>query len=70
MPWFDLMDELEEIICAPEWDQAKDVCFLQNALYAQIGANAVFDDMEEKAAREPEPLPPTMPKPGRGGTFQ
>lgn len=68
MPWFDLMDELEEIICAPEWDQAKDVYFLQNALYAQIGANAVFDDMEEKAAREPEPQPPTTPKAGRGGT--
>lgn len=38
MPWFDLMDELEEIACAPKWNEAKDVAYLQDALYAQIGA--------------------------------
>lgn len=73
MPWFELMDELEEIACTPEWNQAKDVFYLQNALFDQIGAKAVFDGMEDEAAREPELPPPTPPKrggrrePGRGG---
>jgi hypothetical protein len=39
MPWFELMDELQEIVCAPQWGQAKDIEFLQNALYSQIGAS-------------------------------
>ena len=39
MPWFDLMDELAELVCAPKWAKAKDVTFLQNALYEQIGAS-------------------------------
>lgn len=47
MPWFDLMDELEEIDCAPEWSQAKDVEFLQNALFTQIGAKAVLDEITD-----------------------
>lgn len=41
MPWFDLMDELAELVCAPKWAKAKDVTFLQNALYEQIGARIV-----------------------------
>src|ERR1035437_4026244 len=41
MPWFDLMDELEEIVCAPKWNDAKDVAYLQDALFAQIGAASV-----------------------------
>ena len=40
MPWFELMDELQEIVCDPQWKQAKSIDFLQNALYAQIGASA------------------------------
>lgn len=72
MPWFDLMDELEEVVCAKEWNQAKDVMYLQSALYEQIGARTLFDEMEDEAAREPEPAPPTPPKrvrrkAGRGG---
>ena len=43
MPWFELMDELDEIICDPKWNQAKAVDFLQNALYAQIGASLIVD---------------------------
>ncbi len=43
MPWFDLMDELAELVCAPKWAKAKDVSFLQNALYEQIGARIVGD---------------------------
>lgn len=43
MPWFDLMDELAEIICDSRWKQAKDIACLQNALFEQIGA-AVFSD--------------------------
>jgi len=57
MPWFDLMDELEEIVCATGWNQARDVFYLQSALYEQIGATTLFDDMEDEAAREPEPTP-------------
>lgn len=64
MPWFDLMDELEEIVCAPEWNQAKNVEFLQNALYTQIGA-AVLDDMTEGDAQEEEPIPSTTQNGGR-----
>lgn len=57
MPWFDLMDELEEIVCDSKWDQAKDVHFLQNALYGQIGATAVLDDIRGIAAEEPDATP-------------
>lgn len=73
MPWFDLMDELEEVVCAKEWNQAKDVMYLQNALFEQIGATTLLDEMEDEAAQEPEPAPPPQPKrgggrePGRGG---
>ncbi len=41
MPWFDLMDELNEILCAPRWNEAKDIEFLQKALYREIGADTV-----------------------------
>lgn len=66
MPWFELMDELEEIVCAKEWNQAKDVMSLQNALYEQIGAKALFDEMEEEAAQEPEPDSAAPPRIGGG----
>jgi hypothetical protein len=52
MPWFDLMDELEEILCATQWEQAKDVNFLQNALFMQIGATFVLDDLTQEVAQE------------------
>ena len=54
MPWFDLMDELEEIVCDSKWDQAKDVNFLQTALYEQIGATTVLDDICHFAEEEPD----------------
>ena len=49
MPWFDLMDELEELACDPRWSKAKDIQFLQNALYDQIGATILpgLDDVAE-----------------------
>ncbi len=49
MPWFDLLDELAEIICDPEWERARDVEFLQNALYLEIGANAVSEEDRDDA---------------------
>ena len=52
MPWFDLMDELAEISCAPEWNAAKNVAYLQDALYAQIGAAPVLDGIGREAAPE------------------
>ena len=72
MPWLELMDELGEIVCDPKWNRAKDVSFLQDALYAQIGASAVLDDIWQEVEREPEPpVPPQSKKrrrtPERGG---
>ena len=69
MPWFDLMDELEEIVCDQKWNRAKDIDFLQNALYEQIGATVVLDDMVEK---DHLPLADTRDRgkgsvPGHGG---
>jgi len=43
MPWYELMDELSEIVCDNQWNQATEVVFLQNALYEQIGATIVSD---------------------------
>ncbi|MDP2795298.1 MAG: nucleotidyl transferase AbiEii/AbiGii toxin family protein [Sulfurisoma sp.] len=54
MPWYDLVDELGEIVCADEWAHARDVAFLQNALYEQIGAALV----EDGQADEIKPLKP------------
>lgn len=73
MPWFDLMDELEEIACADKWNQAKDIFYLQNALYEQIGATTLGDEMDGDDAQESDPIPHSTPKrgggrnPGRGG---
>ena len=47
MPWFELMDELDEIICDPRWNEARAVDFLQNALYAQIGASLIVDGSDD-----------------------
>ena len=41
MPWLELMDELGELVCDAKWSSAKDVAFLQDALYGQIGAKAL-----------------------------
>lgn len=51
MPWFDLMDELGEIVCDSAWNSAKDVDFLQNALYEQLGITTVLDEFVD----EPDP---------------
>jgi len=59
MPWFDLIDELDEIVCAPKWRAAKEMAYLQNALFAQIGAAIVIDGIggEAKKGRPaPEPV--------------
>ncbi|MDP2171220.1 MAG: nucleotidyl transferase AbiEii/AbiGii toxin family protein [Rhodocyclaceae bacterium] len=66
MPWYDLADELGEIICADEWAHAKDVAFLQNALYGQIGAVLVDDAWEDA----PKPDPNTAPVGARPGKRQ
>ena len=50
MPWFDLLDELAELDCDPQWNAAKDVAFLQNALFGQIGAETMLDDHDVKPA--------------------
>ena len=72
MPWLELMDELGEIVCDQEWIRAKDMSFLQDALYAQIGASSVLDAIWQEAENEPElPAPPQSKKrrrtPEQGG---
>lgn len=66
MPWYDLADELGEIVCADEWAHAKDVTFLQNALYGQIGAVLV----EDAWAEESRPAPGATPEKSRPGKRQ
>lgn len=70
MPWFELMDELAEIACDPKWNQAKDVSFLQDSLYAQIGATAVLDDIQKNDEYEHEPSKPSNIRstPKQGGS--
>jgi hypothetical protein len=55
MPWFELMDELDEIACDPQWSGAKDIGILQDALYAQIGATALLDGIKHEAELEQSP---------------
>lgn len=62
MPWFELMDELSEIHCTDKWSAAKDVEVLQKALFAQIGATIVMDDLAQEAAKAHEPAPKTDAK--------
>lgn len=45
------MDELGEIVCAEEWLHAKDVAYLQSALYEQMGATSFLN---AAVAGEPE----------------
>jgi hypothetical protein len=52
MPWFELMDELQEIVCAPQWSNAKDIQYLQNDLYHQIGASIVDDEALTKDSKK------------------
>lgn len=67
MPWFELMDELSEIVCADKWSASKDVEVLQKSLFAQIGATIVMDDLAQEAAKEHEPAPKLDAKtPARG----
>jgi hypothetical protein len=54
MPWFELMDELSEIVCDEKLGLAKDVDFLQNFLFEQIGAQTIIEDLAQEA--EPEPV--------------
>lgn len=68
MPWFDLIDELAEIDCDPEWAGAKDMEFLQDALYEQIGARAILDSIEhEKPVAHGQTKTIIRKNRGRGG---
>lgn len=74
MPWHELTDELSEIICAQEWAAAKDIGFLQNALFEQIGATTVEDDAayeenehEENQDAYLDGIVPHRKKPRNGG---
>ena len=53
MPWYDLVDELDEIVCADEWAHAKHIAVLQAALYEQIGAVLVDDGWKEQPKTDP-----------------
>lgn len=68
MPWLEIMDELEEIVCDPKWNQAKEVWYLQNALYAQIGATTVLDEIWQETEHEPLPSKSTRKQTPGGQT--
>lgn len=65
MPWYDLADELGEIACADEWSHARDVAFLQNALYQQIGAIAVEGEWKAASKSGPKKSRPAKKRPKR-----
>lgn len=44
MPWFELQQELSEIVCSPQWVQGKDMDELKANLMAQIGAVECGDE--------------------------
>ena len=74
MPWLELMDELGELVCDAKWIAAKDVAFLQDALYGQIGAKALDDFVLEVDSTPEAPKAPAQKKGpgtpaggGRGG---
>jgi hypothetical protein len=48
MPWMELMEELGEIVCDDKWAGAKNITFLQEALFEQIGAAALVEDFEHE----------------------
>lgn len=47
MPWLNLAEELNQIRCTTEWEEAKNMAHLQDALYAEIGATALDEFLEE-----------------------
>lgn len=47
IPWMSLTSELQELRCDPQWEAAKDISTLQEALYREIGATAVDELGEE-----------------------
>jgi len=47
MDWMSLTSELQELQCAPQWEIAKDISTLQEALYREIGATAI-DELGER----------------------
>lgn len=67
MPWFDLIDELNEIVCDSKWTPAKDIEYLQDALYSQIGATVVSDDLLADDDEEEPPPPPSSKGRRHGG---
>lgn len=46
MPWFELADELEEIICPKKWQQARDIETLRMHLFSEIGMQKIVDDID------------------------
>lgn len=62
MPWLELIEELSQIVCDPAWNRAKNIAFLQIALYGQIGADPVIDDIGLEARQERVPMLRALPK--------
>lgn len=69
MPWHELADELSEIVCAEQWQQAKDIGFIQESLFEQIGAVAIEDGLEDENNSNDDQARVTgnKRKPPRGG---
>jgi TfoX/Sxy family transcriptional regulator of competence genes len=66
MHWLELAVELQQIRCAPEWDTAKYIAVLQDALLAEIGATAV-DEFRHGAEDEDYHEEPDVKQPGGSG---
>lgn len=68
MPWLELAEELHQIRCAPEWEEAKNMAHLQDSLYAEIGATALDEfSQEDEADGNDEKPDPKAPRSGPGG---
>jgi predicted nucleotidyltransferase component of viral defense system len=48
MPWYELMDEFTEIVCDSKYNDAKNVDYIQNALFDEIGANLLIEAIQEE----------------------
>lgn len=68
MPWLELAEELQQIRCAPEWEKAKDLTILQDSLFAEIGATAVDEFLDDGEDERDESHPALKgPRSGPGG---
>ncbi|KWT67016.1 MULTISPECIES: nucleotidyl transferase AbiEii/AbiGii toxin family protein [unclassified Variovorax] len=52
MPWFDLVEELDQTVASPRWAGGRDVDVLRDHIYAQLGMIELPDDAHCEGAPE------------------